>query len=342
MRKTIEIRDDGPVAVTTNGATTITALLYANGLPETTPLPNGFNRELADWVVGIIEEREGHLWDQGVWRRSASEYELNPELDIPADAEHPCGTAMCFAGWTAELSGSDHVYDALVVKARARNEWTFDFATVGGEVREIDLSVLEHYNDDVVVPRDDPAMKDLISGSFVRNIGYDLDKSAADYLYARGFDAEKHAVVSLVDYAGHVLGINLYHRNADGTAAWHTTDPLELFEGDNTWSKVKGTIDAYTEMASLEQAHSLAADEFEDVDFVKASARQEILCRGVWRFMDSTDHLPESGFDARAIARELYAQGIGYDYHLLNAADWMVSSRDEKNNTRDMLEGVNA
>jgi hypothetical protein len=55
---------------------------------------------LADWrryAFGPGEVgRPLQTWDQGVWRR------VVPAKDVPRGS---CGTAMCFAGWTAELAG---------------------------------------------------------------------------------------------------------------------------------------------------------------------------------------------------------------------------------------------
>lgn len=336
MHKTIEIRDDGPVAVTTNGGTTITALLYAQGLPETTPLPNGFDRELADWVVGVIEEREGHLWNQDVWRRRAYENEVNPELDIKADEKHPCGTSMCFAGWTTELAGGDHVYDTPAIKARTLNQYLMEFTAVDGTVHQVDLSSIENYGESVIVSHEDPATKDLVRAGYATALR-DIPDETLAYLHARGFDDAKHVLVSVSDYAAHRLGILEYHRDEDGRAHWFRSDPFDLFDGENTWPRVKGIIDAYTEMESISAAYHLLSDG----TWTKERARQAILCRGVDHFMANCSI--DLDFNPMAIARECYAQGVGYDYHRLHADAWMLGAEDaDEGRTRRLLELVDA
>lgn len=270
----------GRTIVTTNGVTTKTAAVYVGSIKDYTPLENGFNRALADEIVGIVESSQGRLWNQGHWREFFGQWDapvdrdvleaLNPALVDPKDANERCGTTMCIAGWAGELTGADWVVDLTLGKAG----WT-------------------SFDDWVLIRREDLAT----DGSMREDFGPFNNSNYAEPLKKRGFSRETHAAVLVSDYARHALGIG--------------TDPLMLFDGDNSWARVLGCIDAYTEYGP----HFLPGEKLEVYT----------LAHGSYQAQETY------GYDADEIVAYLESikgRGIGFDYHEENVPQWASDMAD--------------
>jgi hypothetical protein len=84
------------------------------------------NAALLQKVLDTVQQVDG-LWNQGVWREtpgqnSLEDFALSPEerqmvrelLGTNPNEDPQCGTAMCFAGWTAQLAedGAQYLWPA--------------------------------------------------------------------------------------------------------------------------------------------------------------------------------------------------------------------------------------
>jgi hypothetical protein len=229
MQKELEITDDGFVIHTQNGVDTRTAAMYVRELKEYTPLKNGFNLELAEAVLEQIK-RTPLLWDQGSWRTKLfysmgwsedahwtfvpetarslfaetreqisrpTVGDLKEQLSEYVDPNTTCGTAMCFAGWVAELTGADHVVDSKMLA---------ELNAYDGSVRrEALVGLADEYMDYLLIPR-----QKAEEHGFGR-WGYDeikdvLSKEQRRILKERGFRNKTHVMVSISTYAATMLG----------------------------------------------------------------------------------------------------------------------------------------
>lgn len=221
MNKRIEIIDGRAVIHTTNGVDTTTAPVYVRELRTYTPLPNGFNLELADHIWAIIT-RHPQLWMQDTWRTvwkapaatgidDAWEKRVADVLEqgraITGEEQAPkCGTSMCVAGWGVELTGGDWVRDAS----------TLDSAyTSGTESVVVTRKVWEQMEQD-------------LSGAVDYQRLENFDPRA---LAGRGFDERTHVAVSAASYGTWVLGLK--------------SDWLEMFAGTNSLPRIRACIDVY-------------------------------------------------------------------------------------------------
>lgn len=231
--KTLEQDEQGQLIVNQNSLRTTTRNVFRIDLTKTyTPLENGFNKELADAALEVIRHNR-MLWSQGTWRtilhvdRQSSQYEeFRSQFDelvndvAPEDRTHACGTAMCFAGWTAELTGVDHVVDmAYLVNVRA-GAAPYTASTI----------------DRVLVPREEFSAwtrEHQVSSS----IGYltawtELYPEQQDHLAKRGFTDETHVIIDLFTFACWKLGLP--------QADW-----LEAFAGGNSLESIQASVEAY-------------------------------------------------------------------------------------------------
>lgn len=195
---------------TVNGAKTTTGSFYAKELKEYIPLENGFNAMLADDVVKIISENQA-LWDQGTWRQifTADQYDeylsarshymsgsvkevadnVRTMLAFEQDKDDPvCGTAMCFAGWVAELTGVDWVIDSEVVKAFHKGK--------------IDKDMMDRHASEVLIKRG--ANLETKNISWIDWVG--ISEELSKVLVKRGFTPETHRIIEVSDYAADQLG----------------------------------------------------------------------------------------------------------------------------------------
>lgn len=248
-RKTIE----GDQIHTTNGVDTLTAAVYVRELRTFEPLPNGFNRDLATYVVDWIEANQA-LWDQHSWRvlfeldKEEIEYrdrvwldrkakdKANPqELDsiqaaltrlaknVDATENPTCGTAMCLAGWVGELTGADWVIDRKIltqsktILSESLRQRMAEMVVVPGRTRQHGEEV-DYWYEQVQVGRVN-------------------DKLLNQHLASRGFTPQTHHMVHVKDYAAMQLGIS---KNTI------TAMPV-LFEGTNTIEDLRAVIDWHTE-----------------------------------------------------------------------------------------------
>lgn len=250
MKKTIT---DDRTIITENGVQTRTEALYAiPWLTDTTPLPNGFDRELAVHVANFIGSqrtpgRTNGVWDQSVWRSiwwdittdGVPSHTHNRKvidtmqslLQVDNDqAAERCGTTMCLAGWVSEVTAVDWVIDAGVMRLVKQGplyrqdveDWEdklfvrLDWVDAHPQRSRWSGTVNREWID-----RDYEPMNEVIAAA------------AAD----RGFTRETHAVMSVQGYAAARLGIVSYR---------NVIDPLGLFGGSNGYNGLLALIDVYS------------------------------------------------------------------------------------------------
>mgnify|MGYP001791606731 FL=1 len=211
--KTIAKRARGYIITTKNGAKTTTGSFYTRTLKTYTPLENGFNKELADDVLNIISENEA-LWNQGEWRKvfdlkAGDDYldnqwmspqqvqaQVSSMIAFDADKTAPtCGTAMCFAGWVAELTGADFVIDADAIKAYTKGK--------------LQKRVVDYYANNLLIARPDPA-DPVINSNYHLTTDWQSNNNVPDdlakMLVKRGFTPATHYIGDIGDYASVALG----------------------------------------------------------------------------------------------------------------------------------------
>lgn len=284
MKKSIrDYARKGRTIVTTNGVKTQTAAMYVTTLKDFVPLPNGFNKALADEIVETIEWSKGRLWHQDHWRGFMTGWEVSDEMaDLlaelnpalvpdPKDDSERCGTTMCIAGWAGELTGADWVVD-LVLGKKGYTAY-----------------------DDFVFVRKDSLPEGFSTYSLTNEpFRYDLYK---ERLAKRGFTQETHTTMMVGEYARFAMGIG--------------RDPLSLFDGDNAWWQVLGTIDAYT---------AFGADGAEDYEGDRFKAL--ILAKGADRVVEEWGYTRE---EVDSYLESIEGQKIGFDYHRANAPEWAMA-----------------
>lgn len=233
MKKSIEIIDARPVIKTTNGVSTITAATYARKKLEFEPLPNGFNLAMADHIYDIIRPKNrtktgSVLWNQGAWRKVLGDLSWDPSADRAAKSEakrisgdtlayeNRCQTAMCVAGWVAELDLAN---------------WVMDAQDLAGELY-VDESILN----EIMVTREElETMSKYMDSRIPVYEPWDrLDVSAQEKLRKRGFTQQKHTAITAPSYAMWRLGL------------WHG-DWLGLFGATNDLERIRRIIDVYAE-----------------------------------------------------------------------------------------------
>jgi len=274
VKKTIENTADGRIIHTTNGVDTRSTAVYVKQIKSyDKPLANGFNLELAQAVIDQIKATP-LLWNQDVWRApfDTTVYEVGDYL--PGEVEDPrtidlfkeingrkpvlgdlqellsdlsepnakCGTAMCFAGWVAELTGANFVTDAAFLKIR------YSTASAAGnpELAQIRESARLISDADILVTREEAKSYDL---SFPMEGRY--APAVLRILAARGFTPSTHRVVVIDDYAEIQLGL------LDG-------DGANLFSGTNSFSQVEQIVAHYAKEGPDASRVDL---ELEDADF---------------------------------------------------------------------------
>lgn len=226
------------VIVTVNGRTTSTTAMYTKRLKTYKPLPNGFNHALALDVLATIT-RNQELWNQNAWRipitldwltkrlltkKRTRKQAATKALRMAAikEAEAPaCGTAMCFAGWVNEKTGVDWVMDT-------------DFgASLLEPLLEAEPERLNQMPWDMVLVRRDEALPGALTDDGRRRwvdhlVFGDL---LEDYLTARGFALDTHAVLTTSAAALNALGLG--------------SDWLRLFHGENDLATITRIVEAY-------------------------------------------------------------------------------------------------
>ena len=230
--KTVAVRQGLRGIKTKNGKSTFTATIYDLPLKTYTPLPNGFNLELAEEVFKIIENTQ-LLWDQDSWRNpvwmdpGAPEYdEIVEKIEaITADMKKPvCGATMCFAGWATECSRMDWVIDG---------GW---FKLVNEQGTQLPQRVaINQYIDQVLIKQDDPVYADLIEccgpDDGPPTLFEDMPAPLVTNLKKRGFSELTHASFSAGAVAKRLLGIG--------------DDKLGLFQASNDLEEIRRIIDFY-------------------------------------------------------------------------------------------------
>ena len=100
------------------------------------------NVPLLNAVIEHIEANPDD-WYQGDWRT------LRSFLVDPADEATPtdCGTAMCFAGWAAELSGAEYAYPA-------GDSTIVDHVTYGGDIDSVEAAHIVNTDEGLVHVQD--------------------------------------------------------------------------------------------------------------------------------------------------------------------------------------------
>jgi len=238
--KTVTTNEHGyEVVQTSNGVATRTRLVTRHPHRTYTPLPNGFNAELAQAVLAAIQDNE-LLWDQGAWRDLAllRNPEVQPLLQTqPAASRYvdesgtvvpglpelttSCGTVMCAAGWAVELTEGDWVIDAEMVEDWARHQVDRNRA----------WRWAEYYSAMALAPK--TLWADAHAMATIESMPLELRLQLA----ARGFSDATHVVVSAHFQALTVLGL----------ADTAVPDVLELFSEDNDLPMLRRIVDIYTE-----------------------------------------------------------------------------------------------
>ena len=284
MKKTITEADGRRVITTTNGVNTTTEALYVFAPKDYAPLPNGFVRELADDIIGYVERGQGRLWGQGSWRSILNDGYLGSET-LEAIAEL---NPALVAGASYDRCGTTMCVAGWATELTAA-DWVVDVAAIRKGSTD--------WDDLVLVPRaewadrlHDTTTLPLTAGRYVE----DLKK--------RGFSSDTHVAVEAATYAERALGLK------DG-------DTLNLFGASNTWWKVRGIIDAYTEFGV-------------DPELLLMSADAE-LCVMV---AGNVEAVHDWGHDQETVDRiteDLRARKVGHDYHRETAPRWALAKAGE-------------
>lgn len=225
MRKTIETINGSPVIHTVNGVDTRTGAVYVREVPVTTPLPNGFNQELAELVfdrISMINAAAGGTsqttgdfmlngWFQGDWRTALPNVGT-VAATLGIDSAPACGTAMCFAGWVGELTAADWVADGTFLATRR----------------------MESYWMDIILMTRDAAAQLVREVCFPVQTVESFYPSYKDMLRERGFTSQTHTGIRVSHYALWALGLK-------------HGDYLGLFDGGNSISTIRSLIDLYVE-----------------------------------------------------------------------------------------------
>jgi hypothetical protein len=135
---------------------------------------------------------------------------------VQADYEHPCGTAMCAAGWIGEVTGVDWVVDATMMSSSAR---TRDMLTNKAEF--------------ILVPKSLGTKVPTLNGH--GDYWGNLDGTIKEMLRLRGFTGSTHMLMTVSGWAEYQLGL------VNG-------DFLELFSGNNGLQDIRLLIDLYAEV----------------------------------------------------------------------------------------------
>lgn len=228
--RTITHDELGELVTTTNGKETVTRSVMKVSAPafdwRTTYDPDsGVNKAMLDFVLECIADHR-KWWNQGVWRNFASVWLTGQEraqaplaslVDLGIEAEPACGTAMCTAGWVAEIT---------------RPDWVIDAAT-WRRLKKVRMNgIISVYEDDLMVRYDDPFWPELTKPRPGSPTWEDaMDSVLVDALKQRGFAGDTHVAVTIPTYARRVLGIG--------------DDLLDLFDGDNSYERVKAIMEEY-------------------------------------------------------------------------------------------------
>ena len=206
-------------------------------IPLVVPEYGVFNTELGEAVYKTVSENSA-LWDQQTWRSAftgldgmdATQEEAVRHL-TPIGSLDTCGTAMCFAGWTGEITGADWVVDRSAILGEL---------TANAEM----VMVTREWLDRHAVGSDALAV-------------YSMDKRALHpdvlaHLKSRGFDSRVHAMIPVESYARIALGL------VDG-------DWRDLFGSENTMENIREILDLYEEHGTLRPVSDYAiVDEVSD------------------------------------------------------------------------------
>ena len=244
MKRIITTQDGQPVVITENGVSTITSIVMklktqpALKTYNTVDEHSGVNKELlTDVLAEIHANRE--WWQQGSWRtftedpldqwelgeRAREREDLKDPETLqafiassvaynPDETEPACGTAMCFAGWVGELTRVDWVVDAATIR-QARKDVV--------DIRAWDDCVLTRREENPREPAEWLYIRmDTFSGRWLDRI-----------LRERGFTPKTHRIRTISTYAAETLGIG--------------SDPLDLFDGDNSLERVEQIVQVYLE-----------------------------------------------------------------------------------------------
>lgn len=221
MQRTLDVSGKTRTIHTTNGVDTRTTTVYLRNLRDYTPLPNGFNKELAEEMWFEIV-RLPMLWDQGSWRSvvdisggSPLAEAIREHVNAPKSKAR-CGTAMCAAGWVAELGGADWVIDNEAVQEGALN-----------------------HTESILVPveqwQEYAQAKSLVDD--LRTGINDLNPHLQARLQSRGFTWESHVILSVREYALLRLGL--------------TDDYLNMFSANSDYPRIRACLDTYAHFGDL-------------------------------------------------------------------------------------------
>lgn len=267
MQRTLKVSGKTRTISTTNGIDTHTDAVYIKDLkPYDHPLPNGYNAELGEdiWLQITLTPA---LWDQGSWRSVFELADVEDEmhfaslqiLNVPK-AKAKCGTAMCSAGWAAELGGADWVQDAKSIQTG-----TASFA------------------ESVLVPKAQweatiQARPELVWELSGTDGWSQFDDTLTDRLARRGFTVETHLVLAARTYA--LMRLGLDH------------DYLEMFSANNDYPRIRACLDTYTKYGNLtHEANGFQAEE--------AQAYCHELCVGYREEMTDFSEPVEWALEAR-------------------------------------------
>lgn len=242
--RTVNVVDGAEVVTTTNGVATTTHSVMATehaqpNWRDTFDPDSGINKAVLAAVRKVVAT--SNWWNQSVWRMALGPQEYVSQLKYgldeqaageeiaevlaftPDSVENACGTAMCTAGWAAELTRPDWVLDASLLKPQYRER---------ASVSRWDLL------DDMIYVRrhDDKAFEYYVTASgssYIWDVIEDSELVRAD-AQARGFSRDTHDVITVREYAKVAMGIG--------------NDPLQLFDGDNKLDEVLFRIDTYLAM----------------------------------------------------------------------------------------------
>ena len=267
MQRTLQVSGKTRTIHTVNGIDTKTDATYIKDLkPYDSPLPNGYNVELGEDIWDRITLTPA-LWDQGSWRNVFDLSDVDEEmhfasleiLNVPK-SKAKCGTAMCAAGWAAELGGADWVQDAKAIQTGSAS-----------------------FAESVLVPKAQwEATMTAHSELAWETAGPDgwtqFDDHLTERLAKRGFTHTTHVVISARTYA--LMRLGLDH------------DYLEMFSANNDYPRIRACLDTYTKYGNLtHQDGGFQAEE--------AQAHCYELCVGYREEMTEYGEPVEWALDAR-------------------------------------------
>ena len=254
---------------TTNGVDTLTAPIYVRELKTFTPLENGFNRELALYVLDWIRANMA-LWDQGSWREifeigSWRDDESEPiflEGEAPAnllqriEEQYPDLGSEETLSKAADLMLSDlrrlatNVHTTLnptCGTAMCLAGWVSELTAVDWVIDAGAFSLTSNWGhhtrknwaEVLFVPRESPLPKGEIEmlaySTWTDMHGTVMPDVLVQHAQSRGFTFATHRTTSVLHYAAEALGLT--------PVAFMPV----FFDGQNTFEDLEFLVDHYTE-----------------------------------------------------------------------------------------------